>query len=189
MACCTRRALNGGDSDRILLRHTRRFQLGCKPFMPSANTAQPSPIGMRDACLGDLSRLLELEGMFPGDRLSPRQFRRHLASPCARMRVAEVDGCVMGYALTLLRNGSQIARLYSIAVDPASRGLGLGRALLVDALDQAGKADRKCLRLEVRADNLVAIALYRREGFTEFGRHPKYYADGCDAIRFERWLA
>lgn len=143
---------------------------------------------MRDAGPADLPRLLELESMFPGDRLSPRQFRRHLTSPRARLRVAEADGRVMGYALTFLRTGSRIARLYSIAVDPVSRGLGLGRALLDDAQDQARRADRQCLRLEVRADNLAAMALYRREGFIAFGRHAGYYADGCDAIRFERRL-
>lgn len=143
---------------------------------------------MRDGRLADLSRLLELEALFPGDRLAPRQFRRHLASPRARLRVAEVDGCLAGYALVFLRRGSAVARLYSIVVDPAARGGGMGAALVRDACAQAHRAGCRWLRLEVRADNVSALALYRREGFEVFGRHEAYYADGCDAWRLQRAL-
>jgi ribosomal-protein-alanine N-acetyltransferase len=143
---------------------------------------------LRDARPSDLEALLQLESRFPGDRMRRRQFRHHLASPSARLRLAMVDGTPAGYALTLLREGSTVARLYSIVVDPAWRGLGLGAALLADAQEQARKAQRTRLRLEVREDNPAAIALYRREGFVEFGRHENYYEDGCAALRFERTL-
>lgn len=146
----------------------------------------PDLLCVRDALAADLPRLLALEAMFAGDRLSPRQFRHHLVSPRARLRVIECGGRVSAYALVLLRQGSRIARLYSIAVDPALRGAGLGAALLDDALQQAGAAGRACLRLEVRQDNVAAIALYRRAGFVPFGEIPGYYEDGCTALRLER---
>lgn len=146
----------------------------------------PDPLCVRDAVAADLPRLLALEAMFAGDRLSPRQFRHHLVSPRARLRVIECAGRVSAYALVLLRQGSRIARLYSIAVDPALRGAGLGAALLEDALHQAAAAGRACLRLEVRQDNVAAIALYRRAGFVPFGEIPGYYEDGCTALRLER---
>jgi [ribosomal protein S18]-alanine N-acetyltransferase len=47
---------------------------------------------------------------------------------------------------------------------------------------------RRALRLEVRADNGAAIALYERLGFREFGRYDYYYADGARALRFEKAL-
>ena len=144
------------------------------------------PLHARDAVAADLPRLLALEAMFAGDRLSPRQFRHHLVSPRARLRVIECGGTVSAYALILLRHGSRIARLYSIAVDPAMRGAGLGTALLDDALQQAAASGRACLRLEVRQDNEAAIALYRRAGFMPFGEIPGYYEDGCAALRLER---
>lgn len=149
-------------------------------------TPASSPFCVRDAAAGDLPRLLALEAMFSGDRLSPRQFRHHLASPRARLRVVERGGSVCAYALVLLRHGSRIARLYSIAVDPALRGAGLGAALLDDALQQARAAGRARLRLEVRQDNVAAIALYRRAGFVPFGQISGYYEDGCAALRMER---
>lgn len=143
---------------------------------------------LRDARPSDLDGLLVLEAMFPGDRLAPRQFRRHLASPTARLRVAEREGALAGYALLFLRRGSGVARLYSIAVDPAQRGAGLGALLLADVEQLARNAGRGILRLEVRADNVAAIALYRRAGYREQGRIPGYYEDGCDALRFDKAL-
>ena len=145
-------------------------------------------VALRDARPCDIERLLALEAMFPGDRLSARQFRRHLSSPAARLRVAELDGALAGYALVFLRRAAAVARLYSIAVDPARRGAGIGAALLADSERQARAAGRDRLRLEVRADNAAAIALYQREGFRQFGVHRSYYEDGCDALRLEKPL-
>lgn len=142
----------------------------------------------RDARPSDLDGLVALEAMFPGDRLAPRQFRRHLASPTARLRVVERAGALAGYALVFLRRGTGVARLYSIAVDPAQRGAGLGALLLADAERQARDARRGELRLEVRSDNEAAIALYRRAGYRERGRVAAYYEDGCDALRFAKVL-
>ncbi len=140
---------------------------------------------VRAALATDLPRLLQLEAMFPGDRLSRRQFRHHLGSSRARLRVAECGDELVGYALTFLRQGSRIARLYSIAVNPAFRGHGIGARLLEDAMAQARHAGCERLRLEVREDNAPAMTLYRRRGFIEFGRIPGYYEDGCTAVRFE----
>lgn len=149
--------------------------------MPAAAVSAP----LRDARPDDLPALLALEARFPSDRLSSRQFLHHMRSRSARLRVTDD---VSGYALVFLRRGSTLARLYSIAVDPATRGRGIGRALLLDAERSArgGGADR--LRLEVRFDNAAAIALYLACGYEEFGRYPAYYEDGTDGLRFERRL-
>lgn len=40
--------------------------------------------------------------------------------------------------------------------------------------------------LEVKAHNERAIALYRRHGFEEVGRRPKFYACGADAVLMAR---
>ena len=143
----------------------------------------------RTARPADLPALLALEAQFPGDRMSARQFRHHLRNPSARLRVAVLDGAVAGYALVLTREGARPARLYSIAVDRARRGQGLGAGLLRDAERAARRLGRAALRLEVRADNDAAIALYERAGYRRFGRHAGYYEDGADALRFEKPLS
>jgi [ribosomal protein S18]-alanine N-acetyltransferase len=144
---------------------------------------------LRDARPADLPALLALEALFPGDRLSPRQMRRHLASGLHPFRVAEDAERLLGYALVFLRRGSDLARLYSLVVAPAARGRGLGLLLLRDAEDAARAAGRHRMRLEVREDNPAAIALYRAAGYREGNPRPGYYDDGAAARRFWRALA
>ena len=145
----------------------------------------PAPT-LRKARPSDLAGLLALDSRFPGDRLSARQFRHHLASPRARLRVLAEGGNLRGYHLLLTRAGSRWARLYSLAVDPAVRGRGLGRLLLADAERQARQAGCAGLRLEVRQDNAAANALYAAVGYRRLAALPAYYEDGGDGWRLQR---
>ncbi|MCX2722314.1 GNAT family N-acetyltransferase/peptidase C39 family protein [Roseibium salinum] len=151
--------------------------------------AATGDIGIRAATAGDLADLFRIENhAFAGDRISRRSFRRFLDSPRARLLVACGPAGICGYALLLLRQGTALARLYSLAADPACRGQGLGRALLTAAETAAFEADRIVLRLEVRADNEAAIGLYRKSGYRDLGRIDDYYDDGCAALRMEKLL-
>ena len=150
--------------------------------MLSMHPAVDCPV--RPARSADLPVLLALEALFPGDRLSLRQLRHHLDSPTAAMRVVDCGDAIGGYSLLLFRQGSRVARLYSITVAPAFRGRGLGRLLLEDVCDGARTHGCSELRLEVRADNATAIALYQRVGFRLIGRRDGYYEDGAQALRF-----
>jgi ribosomal protein S18 acetylase RimI-like enzyme len=44
----------------------------------------------------------------------------------------------------------------------------------------------RAIRLMVRADNVRAIAFYRRYGFRPSGRIPDYYEDGMTALKLRR---
>lgn len=145
---------------------------------------------IRPARASDVDGLVAMEeAVFASDRLSRRSLRHLLSSPAAAMLVSEECGRLAGYAAVLFRSGSGSARLYSIAVAPEAAGAGIGRGLLDAAL--AAAAERGCthLRLEVREDNPRAIALYERNGFTQSGRRPDYYADGQAALRYARPVA
>jgi ribosomal protein S18 acetylase RimI-like enzyme len=147
------------------------------------------PTILRPPRPGDLDRLAEIEtAAFSGDRLSRRSLRRLMSGASSFMVVAEIDGCPAGYALVLLRRGTRWARLYSIAVDPARTGRGLGTRLLAAAEEKAVADGRRVMRLEVRADNGAAIALYRGKGYTDIGRIAAYYEDGGEALRMEKQL-
>ena len=145
---------------------------------------------MRRAALPDLPALQRLEQhAFNGDRLSARSWRSLLRSPSAVVTVAAgAEGELLGAAVLLLRAGSSVARLYSIAVDAAARGRGTGRLLLERCIDDAHDRGCSVLRLETRADNRAAQALFRSLGFTEFDRKPRYYADGQTAWRYQKSL-
>ncbi|HSH28766.1 MAG TPA: GNAT family N-acetyltransferase/peptidase C39 family protein [Thiohalobacter sp.] len=115
------------------------------------------------------------------DRLSRRQFRYMLTRANAATLVTTGDADqVLGYALVLFHAGTSLARLYSIAVDPAARGRGLAQTLLTAAEVEA--AGRGCvdMRLEVRPDNAAAIALYERLGYRRFGTFDDYYEQTLD---------
>lgn len=150
-------------------------------------------VEIRDATDADLPGLSALEeASFASDRMSPRSFRRLLRQPSARLRVAvgartKASG-ILGYHLVLMRKNSAVARLYSIAVDRRQRGNGVGERLLADAEKAAAAARRRVLRLEVNERNRTAIALYERRGYQPIGRYAAYYADGGDALRYEKPL-
>jgi ribosomal-protein-alanine N-acetyltransferase len=144
---------------------------------------------IRHAMPADLPALVALERRaFTTDHLSPRQYRHHLGNPGALV-LAAVDGTgLLGKAVVFFRKGSDIARLYSIAVDDAARGRGIASALL-HAVERGARA-RECarLRLEVRKDNPGAIRLYEKLGYRRFGAIAGFYEDGADAWRYEKIL-
>lgn len=144
---------------------------------------------IRPAVNDDLDALLALErASFTTDHLSHRQYRHHLHSPTADVLAAVDAGGLLGKAVVFYRAGVDIARLYSIAVAERARGRGVAKALLVAV--EAGARRRHCvrLRLEVRKDNVAAIALYERLGFHRFGEKLGFYEDGADAWRYEKRL-
>lgn len=144
----------------------------------------------RPARAADLAALLAVEQhCFTGDRLSARSFRRQIHKQDPGLIVACDNRQLAGYALVLLNRRTTIARLYSIAIAPAWRGLGLGGQLLSMAEEYAVNHRRRCLRLEVRRDNHGAIRLYQRLGYRLFGQYEDYYQDHETALRFEKPLA
>lgn len=56
-------------------------------------------------------------------------------------------------------------RMGRLAVDQAFKGLGLGAALLADALDRAARSEIAAFALMVDAKDEVAAAFYRYHGF------------------------
>ena len=144
---------------------------------------------IRDAKLRDLDALLALETQcFDGDRLSRRSFRAFIRDGAHHLFVWEENDRLQGYALLLYRQGTLLARLYSLAVHPDCRGNGIAGQLLDAAEDHARQRNCMFLRLEVREDNHVAITIYEQRGYHHFDRVTDYYEDGAAALRMERRL-
>jgi ribosomal-protein-alanine acetyltransferase len=144
---------------------------------------------VRAARFDDLAAIDAIETRsFATDRFSRATLKRLIASDTAKVLVAGAGAAAIGYAAILFRKGSTVARLYSIAVDPAARGQGVAPALIAAAIREARQRGADRLRLEVRASNAPALSLYDRSGFTFLERSRGYYHDGEDAIRLERRL-
>ncbi|PAU76529.1 GNAT family N-acetyltransferase [Halomonas salipaludis] len=145
---------------------------------------------LRSAHPSDLDALCQLEhDCFDGDRFSRRQLAHLLKGANAVTLLAVADaGTLLGYGTLLLRRNSRQARLYSFCVRPEARGGGLGRRLL-DALEaEARYRELAAITLEVRADNRVALGLYRRAGFQLVRWLDDYYVDGCAAWQMQKRL-
>jgi len=71
----------------------------------------------------------------------------------------------------------------NIAVHPDKRGEGFGSHLLQKAISVGISKKIEKIWLEVRPSNYAARALYRKAGFLEIARRPRYYTDSNeDAI-------
>src|SRR5512141_2461456 len=137
-------------------------------------------------CPSDLDGVMAIEevsfptpwtrGMFIED--FPRDFSDTLVA-------AGKDDEVLGYAVCWTIAGE--AHLLNIAVHPARRGQGIGRALLAECIRRAARAGASLIFLEVRAGNEDAQRLYRSMGFTFWGIRKGYYTDTAeDAVIFDR---
>ncbi len=144
---------------------------------------------IRPARASDANAILAIENdVFEGDRISARSMRRLLTGRSAAVLVAAVTDVIAGYCVVLWREGTRVARLYSIATDRNHGGAGVGRALLDAAEAAAQQRGRRLMRLEVREDNDRARALYERNGYRFIGTMQRYYHDGTAALRYEKEL-
>jgi ribosomal protein S18 acetylase RimI-like enzyme len=87
-----------------------------------------------------------------------------------------------------LRKVSHVAEL-GLAVRPAFKGLGLGRALLDEATSAARRRGFVKLVVRVFAHNEPALALYRSAGFVEEGRQARQYLFRDGTYRDGIWMA
>jgi ribosomal protein S18 acetylase RimI-like enzyme len=99
-----------------------------------------------------------------------------------RTILAERDGAALGFALfypdfSTLR-GRPGVLLQDIYVRPDARGLGLGRKLLAQVLQDAQDWDAAFLTLMVDRSNDVAQAFYAKLGFTGRGDYDLLILEG-----------
>jgi ribosomal protein S18 acetylase RimI-like enzyme len=73
--------------------------------------------------------------------------------------------CFFGFSTF---NARPLLNIHDLAVLPAYRGKGVGRALLVEAEKHARARGCCRLTLEVQDDNIRARSLYERFGFSAF---------------------
>lgn len=124
-----------------------------------------SGLQARRATRADLSRLLELladddlgrnrEAVGSGDPVYVQAFDVIDRDPNQRLLLAEQDGRVIGmlqltFIPGLSRRGAWRANIEAVRVDSALRGRGIGRWLIVRALDEARR--RGCRLAQLTSD-------------------------------------
>ena len=126
--------------------------------------------------------------IFAADRSADDAVRRCLI-------VAEAEDGLLGFAVGKVigfgPSGSKgVGELESVAVDPAVRRGGVGRALCEAVIDWCRGQRAEEMELEVRVGSDAAIALYEGLGFVEVGRRKGYYREPAeDALLMKLELA
>lgn len=144
---------------------------------------QPA-LDIRVANGSDLPAINALERRcFERDAQSTRSLRYLLCRANAVTLLAQCAGAPMGYVILLLRKNSRIARLYSIAVDPAYRGRGVGPALVRAAQVVAVQRAMVEMRLEVRVSNRASRQMFTHLGYQTLQLLTGYYPGASVATR------
>jgi ribosomal-protein-alanine N-acetyltransferase len=90
--------------------------------------------------------------------------------------VADSGGKVAGFAVASWLRQEAAAEVEGLFVERDCRRQGVGSALIAACMTWAAKAGASKVRLEVRASNTAAHALYRRHGFSTAGVRRAYYS-------------
>lgn len=143
---------------------------------------------VRKFALSDLSHIVRIErASFGPEAYSLTTFLAHIFRDRKGIFVAEDgDARVVGYVLArvgLRWLGARRGGITSIAVDPAHRRCGIGRALMATALGYLRHCGVTEADLEVKVGNRAAQSLYQAFGFVQSRLLPHYYGPGADGVR------
>lgn len=101
--------------------------------------------------------------------------------------VAHSEGQARGFILIRVAAGE--AELITVAVRPSAHRSGIAHALVAAARMHLEAAGAETLFLEVRSDNVPAIALYEKLGFSRAGLRAGYYrttaGERVDALMYQ----
>lgn len=139
-------------------------------------------MNIRRMTLDDLAQVVAIDKASFSLPWPERSFRFEITdNPASRAWVAEENGKVVGAIVAwLLVDEAHIA---TIATHPDFRRRGIASKLLVHTLQSMMNEGALTSVLEVRESNSAAQEMYRKFGFEESGRRPRYYRDNNeDAI-------
>ena len=121
------------------------------------------------------ARLAELEKLCFSEPWSEKALLEEIDNPAAHFVVVAEGNEVLGYGGMHTVLGESY--IDNIAVFPAFRGRGAGRAVTQALVDKAKENGGVFITLEVRASNVPAITLYESLGFENVGVRKRFYTN------------
>ena len=134
------------------------------------------PIIRTEMVPGDLGEIVRLHGVLYADEYGlDNTFEAYVAGPLSefvllkdrrgqRIWVVEVAGKVVG-CIAIVRNAEGVAQLRWFILTPDTRGKGLGKRLMEEAVNYSREAGYRRIILWTFSELETAIALYKRWGF------------------------
>lgn len=146
---------------------------------------------VREMKVDDLPQVLEIQKALAFQDWNERQFCAEIAAGYALCVVYEdaaqfntFNAPILGYAIFHLMGPD--SELLSIATSAAHQRSGIGTALLDAGLSRLDFARGDRMFLEVREGNAKARRFYEKHGFEPYAERKKYYADGENAILYQK---
>ena len=137
-------------------------------------------INIRKALITDVETLYRIEReCFTSEALSKEQILSLLRDTKSTALIAQTNGETAGFIIgkTYAKQGELIGHVITIDVAMKYRRKGVGKRLL-SALEKTFlERGVKVCYLEVRADNVSALNLYRKEDYAEVGKLEGYYGN------------
>ncbi|MGV9381667.1 bifunctional helix-turn-helix transcriptional regulator/GNAT family N-acetyltransferase [Nonomuraea sp. NPDC003707] len=158
--------LSGAQRDRLVaaMSEVERLLLASMIAIDVLDPRHPGARRCLQAYADELARRFE-GGFDPARSISATDAELRL--PAGMLLVAALHAEPVGCVALKLHPEAGSAEIKRMWVDPAVRGLGLGRRLLAEAEGKAAAQGVRTLRLETNRALTEAVALYRASGYRE----------------------
>jgi len=130
---------------------------------------------IREMCREDLPQVQAIENQCFTTPWNITSFKYELRNKDAILEVTVYSEQIVGYIC--MRTMLGVTYIFNLAVLPRFRRIGIGSALLSEALRELKGRDpvAELITLEVRESNTAAIRLYDKFGFKLSGKRTGYY--------------
>ncbi|MDO4433192.1 MAG: ribosomal protein S18-alanine N-acetyltransferase [Alysiella sp.] len=140
---------------------------------------------LRPALPNDAFALVDLDKLCNPSAWSLSQFQAAIDTPQDTvLLLTQSDHSIAGFIVW--QRVLDEMELHLIATAPHLRRMGLASQLMHAMFQAAYTHDVGRIFLEVRVSNIAAQGLYVQHGFQQVGTRKNYYANGEDALIFQR---
>jgi ribosomal-protein-alanine N-acetyltransferase len=149
-------------------------------------------IHIRRAETDDLETLCSIEKeCFTTDAFTKEQLEYLLENLKGISLIAQINNETVGFILGLINNydKTRTGHVYTIDVAVKHRRRGVGRRLLREFEERLVENGVRICYLEARRGNVVALELYRKQGYTEVDVLRNFYSEGVDGVRLVKKLS
>lgn len=150
------------------------------------------PIRIRQATTDDLETLYRIEReCFTLEAFTKEQLTCLLENPKGISLIAQINGEIVGFIMGLIydHDTARTGHVYTIDVAVKHRRKGIGMELLKELERRFVKNGVEICSLEARRENVAALELYRKHGYTEVDVLKNFYSEGVDGVRLIKKLS
>lgn len=169
----------GSDHERVSIREATEEDVACfgaffQAAWKKAGPAAPGFTGATEEVIAELT--------------APEAFAERVGGPDRRMFLAWADGRVVGFSSTRTASDDSV-ELSGIIVLDSHSGLGIGTALVEEAMAAARVDGHRLVIVKTETTNTRATRFYESRGFTAVGTEIEHVDDvDVQVVRLQRAL-